>query len=63
MFTRALVVSASLGLVSVLAGCSTSPSDPDNVDLMVTAAVTSVVTVVVVEVTVFDTNKSFNFIC
>lgn len=55
MFARAFVVSAGLVLVSVLAGCFHSPSDPtndpENVDLLVTAAVTSVVAVVVVEVT------------
>ena len=66
MFARAFVVSAGLGLLSVLAGCSTSPDaptdDPENVDLMVTAAVTSVVTVVVVEVTAPDivTPLAFN---
>lgn len=65
MFPRAFVVSAGLGLVSVLAGCFPSPSDPtsdpENVDLLVTAAVTSVVAVVVVEVTAPDIETPLAF--
>ena len=65
MFPRAFVVSAGLGLVSVLAGCFTSPTDPtkdpENVDLLVTAAVTSVVAVVVVEVTAPDIETPLAF--
>lgn len=65
MFPRAFVLSAGLGLVSVLAGCFTSPSDPtndpENVDLLVTAAVTSVVAVVVVEVTAPDIETPLAF--